>query len=120
MRSVDAAFTEGIALGLGHLTAEDAELGGRFVTLHGRRHVNFGSCSYLGLEMDVRLKAAACDAVARFGVQFSSSRAYVSSPPHRELERLLAAIFGAPLVVVQTTTLGHVWDPDSPNATDAT
>jgi 7-keto-8-aminopelargonate synthetase-like enzyme len=107
LRSVDETFTEGIALGLAHLNAEDLELSGRFVTLRGRRQVNFGSCSYLGLETDLRLKNAACDAVARFGVQFASSRAYVSCPPYRELERLLGAIFEAPLVVAQTTTLAH-------------
>jgi 7-keto-8-aminopelargonate synthetase-like enzyme len=106
-RSVDGAFTEAIARGLAHLTAEDQQLSGRTVTLHGRRHVNFGSCSYVGLETDLRLKNAACDAVGRYGVQFASSRAYVSCPPYRELERLLGAIFGAPLVVAQTTTLAH-------------
>ena len=100
-------MAEGIARGLGHLTAEDAQLGGRFVTLRGRRQINFGSCSYLGLETDLRLKNAACDAVARYGVQFASSRAYVSCPPYAELERLLAAMFETPLVVAQTTTLAH-------------
>ena len=77
------------------------------MTLRGRRQINFGSCSYLGLETDARLKDAACDAVARYGVQFASSRAYVSCPPYRELERLLAAMFETPLVVAQTTTLAH-------------
>ncbi len=107
LRSVDQAITEGILRGLGHLTAEDEQLGGRFVTLRGRRQVNFGSCSYLGLETDLRLKNAACDAIARYGVQFASSRAYVSCPPYAELERLLAAMFETPLVVAQTTTLAH-------------
>ena len=104
---LDDAIAEGIPRGLGHLTAEDEQLGGRFVTLRGRRQVNFGSCSYLGLETDLRLKNAACDAVARYGVQFASSRAYVSCPPYAELERLLAAMFETPLVVAQTTTLAH-------------
>ena len=107
LRLVDDAMTEAIARGIGHLIAEDAELGGRLVTFGGRPHVNFGSCSYLGLETDARLKDAACDAVARYGVQFASSRAYVSCPPYAELERLLQAMFGAPLVVAQTTTLAH-------------
>jgi 7-keto-8-aminopelargonate synthetase-like enzyme len=107
LRLVDDALTDGIARGIGHLIAEDARLGGRVVTLGGRPHVNFGSCSYLGLETDPRLKDAACDAVARYGVQFASSRAYVSCPPYAELERLLQAMFGAPLVVAQTTTLAH-------------
>ena len=104
---VDDALRLGISRGLIHLTAEDDQLGGRLLTLRGRRQVNFGSCSYVGLETDLRLKNAACDAVARYGVQFASSRAYVSCPPYAELERLLAAMFGAPLVVAQTTTLAH-------------
>jgi 7-keto-8-aminopelargonate synthetase-like enzyme len=106
--AVDRAFREAIARGLAHLTAEDEELGGRWVTLRGRRRVSFSSCSYVGLEADPRLKHSACDAVERYGVQFSSSRAYVSCPPYRELERLLGGIFaGAPLVVAQTTSLAH-------------
>jgi 7-keto-8-aminopelargonate synthetase-like enzyme len=100
-------MTDAIARGVSHLTAEDAELGGRLVTLLGRQQVNFGSCSYVGLETDARLKEGACDAVSRYGVQFASSRAYVSCPPYAELERLLHAMFGAPVVVAQTTTLAH-------------
>lgn len=69
--------------------------------------MNFGSCSYLGLETDLRLKTAACDAVARYGVQFASSRAYVSCPPYADLERLLDRLFETPLVLAQTTTLAH-------------
>jgi 7-keto-8-aminopelargonate synthetase-like enzyme len=102
-----AALTDGISRGVLHLTAEDEQLGGRSVTLHGRRLVNFGSCSYVGLETDLRLKNAACDAVARYGVQFASSRAYVSAPPYAELEYLLERMFEAPLVVAQTTSLAH-------------
>jgi len=107
LRLVDDAITDAISQGIAGLTAEDEQLGGRFITLRGRRQVNFGSCSYLGLETDARLKDAACDAVVRYGVQFASSRAYVSCPPYRELERLLEMLFGAPVVVAQTTTLAH-------------
>jgi 7-keto-8-aminopelargonate synthetase-like enzyme len=107
LRLVAAAVSDGIARGLGHLTAEDDQLSGRLITLRGRRQINFGSCSYLGLETDLRLKTAACDAVARYGVQFASSRAYVSCPPYAKLEELLDDLYGAPLVVAQTTTLAH-------------
>ena len=100
-------MADAIARGVGHLTAEDEQLGGRSLTLRGRRQINFGSCSYVGLETDLRLKNAACDAIARYGVQFASSRAYVSCPPYAELERLLGQMFDAPLVVAQTTTLAH-------------
>jgi 7-keto-8-aminopelargonate synthetase-like enzyme len=104
---VEDAVALAIAHGIGHLVAEDEQLGGRSLTLRGRRQINFGSCSYVGLETDLRLKNAACDAIARYGVQFASSRAYVSCPPYAELERLLGLLFEAPLVVAQTTTLAH-------------
>jgi 7-keto-8-aminopelargonate synthetase-like enzyme len=107
LRLVEATFREAARMGLCHLTAEDEIIHGRFVTLSGRRHINFGSCSYVGLETDARLKLAACDAVNRFGVQFASSRAYVSSPPYREFEQLLESMFEAPVVVAQTTSLAH-------------
>jgi 7-keto-8-aminopelargonate synthetase-like enzyme len=106
--AVDDAFSGAVARRLVHLIAEDDQLNGRVITLDGRPRINFGSCSYLGLETDLRLKTAAIDAVSRYGTQFSSSRAYVSAPPYRELERLLSAIFDAPLVVAPTTTLGHL------------
>ena len=107
MRSLDDALRIGIARGLGYLTAEDAAIDGRLITVRGRRLVTFGSCSYMGLETDPRLKNAACDAVARYGVQFASSRAYVSCPPYAELERLMAEMFAAPLALAQTTSLAH-------------
>ena len=97
------------ARGLIHLTGEGETSNGREVRVHGRDLVNFGSCSYLGLEIDERLKQGACDAIQRYGVQFSSSRAYVSTPLYAEYEALLAQIFdGAPLVLTQTTSLGHL------------
>ena len=108
LRLVHAAIREGIARGVGHLTAEDLQLGGRFITVRGRRQVNFGSGSYVGLETDLRLKAAAIDAVARYGVQFASSRVYISCPPYVELERLLGRLFNAPVVLAQTTSLAHL------------
>jgi len=89
--------------------AEDERFDGRIITLNGRRLVNFGSCSYLGLETDARLKTAACEAVLRYGVQFSTSRAYVASPPYAELERLLSEMVGGdPVVLAPTTSLAHL------------
>ncbi|HEY4105150.1 MAG TPA: aminotransferase class I/II-fold pyridoxal phosphate-dependent enzyme [Polyangiaceae bacterium] len=94
--------------GLIHLIAEDEQNDGRHVRLRGRSLLNFGSCSYLGLEVDQRLKESACDAIQRYGVQFSSSRAYVSTPLYGEFEDLLERVLGAPVVVTQTTSLGHL------------
>jgi 7-keto-8-aminopelargonate synthetase-like enzyme len=107
-RLVDETATLLGARGLIHLTAEDEYCDGRQLTVRGRTLVNFGSCSYLGLEVDERLKQAACAAIHRYGVQFSSSRAYVSTPLYGEFEALLEELFGAPIVVAQTTSLGHL------------
>jgi 7-keto-8-aminopelargonate synthetase-like enzyme len=107
IRSLQEVVRAAASHGLAQLGAEDATLDGLHVTLGGRRQKNFGSCSYVGLETDERLKDAACEAVRRFGVQFASSRAYVSSPLYAEFEELLERIFQAPVVVAQTTSLGH-------------
>jgi len=97
------------ARGLALQVAEDERFDGRIITLQGRRLVNFGSCSYLGLETDARLKTAACEAVLRYGVQFSSSRAYVAAPLYREFETLLSEMVGgSPVILAPTTSLGHL------------
>lgn len=92
-----------------HRIAEDERLDGRIITLDGRRLVNFGSCSYLGLETDTRLKVAACEAVLRYGTQFSSSRTYISAPLYRDFQELVSEMVGGlPVVIAPTTSLGHL------------
>ena len=105
---LDQMISEGLELGLGHLSAENERLDGRTLRIGGRDLIHFGSCSYLGLELDPRLKQGAADAALRFGTHFSSSRTYVSDPLYAELEGLLEQIFAAPVVVAQTTTLAHL------------
>ena len=94
--------------GLGHLTTEDERLSGRSLTLGGRTCVSFGSCSYLGLERHEALIEGTIDAVRRFGTQFSSSRAYASVTLYGDLEGALRSLFGRPVLVTPTTTLGHL------------
>ena len=109
---LDEVLTEAAGKGLLQLTPQDdAPLDGRTLMLDGEAKLNFGSCSYVGLETDLRLKQGAIAAVSSYGVQFASSRAYLSAPPYRELERLLGQLFGAPLVVAQTTTLAQTTRP---------
>ena len=83
-------------------------LNGRVLHANGRELVSFTSCSYLGLEFRPELVEGVCDAVRRFGTQFSSSRGYLSAPGYAELESLLSTSFGAPTLVTPTTTLGHL------------
>lgn len=92
---------------IAYLYAEDNTLDGRTITFKGKRFINFGSCSYLGLETDERIKEAGIDALRRYGSQFASSRAYASFPLYSEFEDLLGEMFQAPIVVSTNTTMGH-------------
>ncbi|MEO1513398.1 MAG: aminotransferase class I/II-fold pyridoxal phosphate-dependent enzyme [Bacteroidota bacterium] len=95
-------------MGIAQLTASDETLDGRHLTINGKRVLHFGSCSYLGLELDDRLKSAAIEAISKYGVQFSSSRAYMSLGLYEELEGLLEQIFGHPTIVTPSTSAGHM------------
>lgn len=105
---LDSFISTTVSAGLVHRTAEDRQLNGRTIRLGGKDLLQFGSCSYLGLEHDPRLRRAACDAAERFGTQFSSSRSYVSAPLYDELEEKLEQIFGGAVLVTPSTTLGHL------------
>lgn len=94
--------------GIIHHTTSDTELKENFLTIENRKVINFGSCSYLGLEFSPAVKNAAIEAIKNYGTQFSSSRAYVSPLYYEQLENKLSQIFDAPTVVTPTTTLGHI------------
>jgi 7-keto-8-aminopelargonate synthetase-like enzyme len=105
---VNTAVEQAAARGLAQLPARDAWLDGRLIHIGGRATLNFASCSYLGLEMDPRLREGAIDAILRYGTQFSSSRAYLELPLYAELEALLDRIFDAHTLVAPNTTLAHL------------
>ncbi|NRB39159.1 MAG: aminotransferase class I/II-fold pyridoxal phosphate-dependent enzyme [Pseudomonadales bacterium] len=106
--TIDQIFTAAKEKGIIHLSTEDESFNGREITLKGQKIINFGSCSYLGLELHPKLKQGVVDAVERFGTQYSSSRAYVSCGQYDELEEHLSTIFGGHAIVTPTTTLGHI------------
>jgi 7-keto-8-aminopelargonate synthetase-like enzyme len=105
---LDEMLTEAAERGLLLRTPDDEPLDGRTLSLDGRPKLNFGSCSYLGLELDPRMKEAVCAAVMRYGTQFSSSRTYMSAPPYPQLEESLGLMFGGHVLVVPSTSLGHI------------
>jgi hypothetical protein len=86
-------------------------------SLVGNREViNFGSYDYLGLNGDPRLHQAAAEAMARHGISASASRLVSGERPvHRELERRLAAHYGAEAALAfvsghatNVTVIGHL------------
>jgi 7-keto-8-aminopelargonate synthetase-like enzyme len=109
IQTIDECLTNGVENGIFQVTLEDEVLNGREVTIEGRRVVNFGSCSYLGLEVDDRLKQGAIDAAIRYGTQYSSSRLFSKCNLYEELEGLFSQIFNNnPAILAATTTLSHL------------
>lgn len=109
VNTIDECLTNGVKNGIFQVTLEDDTLNGREVTIDGKRVINFGSCSYLGLEVDDRLKQGAIDATLRYGTQYSSSRLFSACNLYEELEDLFYKIFNNnPAVLAATTTLSHV------------
>lgn len=108
LQFVDGIMSQVADMGIAQLTTDDATYDGRHVTLDGRAVLNFGSCSYLGLQHHPALTEGAIDAIRRYGTQFSSSRAYVSPTLYRDVESLLSQIFEVPTIVTPSTTLGHI------------
>ncbi|MEY4722989.1 MAG: hypothetical protein RLZZ324_502 [Candidatus Parcubacteria bacterium] len=98
----------GREMGLMHLQVD--ELDGRNIVLgDGQRLLQFGSCSYLGLETHPKLTEGALAAMKRFGTQLSSSRSYLCISILPELEaRLSRELFnGYPVVVSNSVTSIH-------------
>jgi 7-keto-8-aminopelargonate synthetase-like enzyme len=106
--AIDQIVDMGLSHGLAQRTTEDQAFNGRTICINGRHVLNFALCSYLGLELDARLKQGTIDAVTRYGTQFAISRTYMSATPYTELEAQLEKIFGSHVLATPTTTLGHI------------
>ncbi len=108
LRKVEQSMSRGASLGLLRAVAEDEKLNGRTVVVDGRNLINFGSCSYLGLETHPVLTSAVAEAALRYGTQFASSRVYLSAPQYSTVENALTELFGRPTALFSSTTLGHM------------
>jgi 7-keto-8-aminopelargonate synthetase-like enzyme len=109
---LEESFSYGIQKGVVHLISSDQRLQPGVLHIHDgaldKTLLHFGSCSYLGLEFDNRLRQASKNAIDDYGTTFSSSRTYISCRYYEELETLLEKIFNGHVVVAPTTTLGHL------------
>jgi 7-keto-8-aminopelargonate synthetase-like enzyme len=106
--TIDEVTKISSGLGIAQLNIEDDEINGRTIRVKGRDVVNFGSCSYLGLEKHPSIVQGVVDAVTKYGSQFSSSRAYASVTLYAEAENLFEEIFEQPVLLAPTVTLGHL------------
>lgn len=106
--TIDEVTNISASLGIAQLKVENEEINGRTITIKGREVVNFGSCSYLGLEKNPEIVEGVVDAVRKYGSQFSSSRAYASVTLYTEAEALLEEMFERPILLAPTVTLGHL------------
>jgi 8-amino-7-oxononanoate synthase len=92
---------------------------GPIVEIEGRETIMLGSNNYLGLTGDPRVKAAARDALERYGTALTGSRFLNGTIPlHLELEREIAEWMGTEDAIVFTTgyqanlgTIGTILEP---------
>ncbi len=98
----------GIEAGIIHRRIEDERLDGATIRIDGHDLADFGSCAYLALNRDERLKSATIDATERYGTSYSSSPTYTALPLYDQLEGRLRQMTGGSVAVAQTTTLAHI------------
>ena len=85
------------------------EVNGSEIVVDGKKVINMGSCSYLGLEQDPRVIEGAKRAVSKYGAQFSSSIRFMSVALYEEMHELYTRIFDTPHVITApSTTLAHL------------
>jgi 7-keto-8-aminopelargonate synthetase-like enzyme len=77
-----------------HLYAEDKIFTGRTLQINGTALFHFATTSYLGLEYDNRLKAAAISAIAKYGTHFPLSKTYLSHPLYLHLNDAMEQLEG--------------------------
>ncbi|WKN44893.1 bifunctional aminotransferase class I/II-fold pyridoxal phosphate-dependent enzyme/GNAT family N-acetyltransferase [Tunicatimonas pelagia] len=95
--------------GLMFLTQQDERFRGHHLNISQRPLLNFGTCGYLGLELDQRLIEGTKDFADRYGTQFSVSRAYLNADINLELEALLSEMYqGCPVIVQSSTSTCHI------------
>ena len=78
---------------------------GRIITVLGRRVVNFGSDSFLGLDRDPRVQEAVRRGLTRWGTHNGSSRAFASVRANIDAEEKLADWLGVESVLIYPSVM---------------
>jgi glycine C-acetyltransferase len=78
---------------------------GREIVVLGRRVVNFGSDSFLGLDQDERVQEAVRRGLARWGTHNGSSRAFASVRANIDAEEKLADWLGVESVLIHPSVM---------------
>ncbi len=107
--TIDVLFTDAKDKGIMHLVSDITEVSDGKIPAFGRGLLNFGTCGYLGLELDQRLKDGAGDFAQRYGTQLSLSRGFLSSGINEQLEDYLSLMFdGQPVITYSSTSSAHI------------
>jgi 7-keto-8-aminopelargonate synthetase-like enzyme len=72
----------------------------RNIVIEGRKVINFGSDSFLGLDQDPRVQEAICRGVAAWGTHNGASRAFSSVRANLDAEEKLAAWMGTEATLI--------------------
>jgi len=108
IKSLDKHIQNGVDRGLLQKFTSSDSLNSTRLAIDDNEYINFGSCSYLGLEYHPKLKQSVSEAVDKYGTQFSTSRTYLSIGLYRDLESEFSKIYEKPVIVTASTTLGHL------------
>ncbi|MDZ4840427.1 MAG: aminotransferase class I/II-fold pyridoxal phosphate-dependent enzyme, partial [Bacteroidota bacterium] len=107
--TINDLITDATARGILHLTTQQEDFTGKSFVFESKLLQNFGTCGYMGLESDQRLKDRAKEFIDKFGTQFSVSRTYLTFGPNKDLEDMLSQMYGGlPAIVYSSTSTAHI------------
>lgn len=107
--TIDELFTDAKNRGIMHLVSNISAFSERKLPIFNRELLNFGTCGYLGLELEQRLKDGAIDYTQRYGTQYGISRGFLSSGNNEQLEDYLSMMFdGQKVLTYSSTSSAHI------------
>ncbi|MDP1744375.1 MAG: aminotransferase class I/II-fold pyridoxal phosphate-dependent enzyme, partial [Bacteroidota bacterium] len=102
--TIDELLTNAKQMGVIHLVSDVNAMSDRKLPVFNKELLNFGTCGYLGLELDQRLKDGAIDFTQKYGTQYGISRGYLSSGINVQLEEYLSQMFDNRHVLTYSST----------------